>query len=210
MDPVLLDWIGYIASLIILVSLLMSSVKKLRWINLGGALLFGIYGFLIGSLPTGFMNFGIVVIDIVFLAKMYMSKEYFRVLPIENDTDYLNYFLDFYKQDIGSKLDLSHIDFEKAVVKLYLLRNMNPAGIFVCNEYNKKTLEITLDYVIPMFRDFKLGHFIFEGQKLYFLGKGYNRFVVFSKNANHIKYLKKMGFVETKLSTKIGYVKSIK
>ena len=60
MNPVLLDWIGYIASLIVLVSLLMSSVKKLRWINLGGALLFGIYGFLIGSLPTGFMNFGIV------------------------------------------------------------------------------------------------------------------------------------------------------
>lgn len=210
MDPVLLDWIGYIASLIVLISLLMSSVKKLRWINLGGALLFGIYGFLIGSLPTGFMNLGIVIIDIVFLAKMYMSKEYFRVLPIENDTDYLNYFLDFYRQDIGSKLDISNIDFEKAVVKLYLLRNMNPAGIFVCNEFDKKTLEITLDYVIPMFRDFKLGHFIFEGQKLYFLGKGYNRFVVFSKNTNHIKYLKKMGFVETKLRTKIGYVKIIK
>lgn len=210
MDPMVLDWIGYVASLIVLVSLLMSSIKKLRWINLGGALLFGIYGFLIGSLPTGFMNLGIVIIDIYFLARMYMSKEYFRVLPIENDTEYLNYFLEFYKHDIEGRLDIDKIDFEKAVIKLYLLRNMNPAGIFICNEFDKKSLEITLDYVIPMFRDFKLGQFIFEGQKLYFLGKGYNRFIVFTKNSNHIKYLRKMGFVETKVKTKICYVKSIK
>ena len=210
MNPIVLEWIGYVASLIVLVSLLMSSIKKLRWINLGGALLFGIYGFMIGSIPTGLMNVGIVVIDIFYLARMYMSKEFFRVLPIENDTDYLNGFLEFYKQDIQRFNDISKIDFEKAVVKLYLLRNMNPAGIFVCNEFDKKTLEITLDYVIPMFRDFKIGQFIFEGEKLYFLGKGYNRFVVFTENIHHIKYLKKMGFVESKVKTKISYVKSIK
>ena len=210
MDPIVLEWIGYVASLIVLISLLMSSIKKLRWINLGGALLFGIYGFMIGSIPTGLMNIGIVIIDIYYLARMYMSKEYFRVLPIENDTDYLNGFLDFYKQDIGSYTDISKINFEKAVVKLYLLRNMNPAGIFICEEFNKKTLEITLDYVIPMYRDSKVGQFIFEGQKLYFLGKGYNRFIVFTKIPQHIKYLKRMGFVETKVKTKLCYVKSIK
>lgn len=209
MNPLVLEWIGYIASLIVLISLLMSSVKKLRMINLIGASLFGTYGFLIGSLPTGFMNLGIVMIDIYFLYKMYMSKEFFRVIPIENDTDYLNHFLDFYKADIESYQDISDIDFEKSAVKLYLLRNMNPAGIFICNEFDKKTLEITLDYVIPMFRDLKNGQFIFEGQKLYFLGKGYNRFVVFTENIKHIKYLKKMGFTETKVKTKIGFVKTI-
>ena len=41
MNQVLLEWIGYTASLIVLVSLLMSSIKKLRWINLFGALIFG-------------------------------------------------------------------------------------------------------------------------------------------------------------------------
>jgi hypothetical protein len=210
MNPIVLEWIGYIASLIVLISLLMSSIKKLRWINLGGALLFGIYGFMIGSIPTGLMNVGIVIIDIYYLVRMYKSKEFFRVLPIENDTDYLNGFLDFYKKDIESYNDISKIDFKKAAVKLYLLRNMNPAGIFICNEFDKKTLEITLDYVIPMFRDLKVGQFIFEGQKLYFLGKGYNRFVVFTDNLQHIKYLKKMGFVKTKVKTKICYVKSIK
>lgn len=209
MNPIVLEWIGYIASGIVLVSLLMSSIKKLRWINLGGAMLFGIYGFMIGSIPTGLMNVGIVMIDIYFLTKMYMSKEYFRVLPIENDTDYLNSFLEFYKKDIEQYTDISKIDFNKAAVKLYILRNMNPAGIFICNEINKNTLEITLDYAIPMFRDFKMGQFIFERQKLYFLKNGYNKFVVFTDNLHHVKYLKKMGFVETKRKDKISYVKSI-
>lgn len=61
---VYLDVLGYVASLVVLVSLVMSSIKKLRWINLGGALLFSVYGFMIGSTPTGIMNLGIVMINI--------------------------------------------------------------------------------------------------------------------------------------------------
>ncbi len=209
MDQVLLEWIGYIASLIVLVSLLMSSVKKLRWINLFGALIFGLYGFMIGSMPTGIMNLGIVIIDAYYLYRMYLSKEYLRILPIDEDTEYLKYFLDFYKKDIGNYMDVSKVDFSKAKVKLYLLRNMNPAGVFVCDEYDKHTLEIVFDYVIPLFRDFKIGSFVFGKQKIYFLSKGYDRFVVFSENKDHIKYIKKMGFIETKLSGRIGYTKEI-
>ena len=63
LDQNILDWIGYVASLIVLVSLLMSSIKKLRWINMVGALIFSIYGFMIGSMPTGLMNLGIVIIS---------------------------------------------------------------------------------------------------------------------------------------------------
>lgn len=209
MDQILLEWIGYIASLIVLVSLLMSSIKKLRWINLFGALIFGFYGFMIGSMPTGIMNLGIVVIDIFYLSRMYLSKEYLRVLPIEEDTEYLKYFLDFYKKDIGKFVDLSLVDIDKSKIKLYLLRNMNPAGIFICNEYDSNTLEIVFDYVIPLFRDFKIGSFVFGKQKIYFLSKGYNRFVVFTENKDHVRYIKKMGFVEAKLNGKIGYTKNI-
>lgn len=209
MNQDLLEWIGYIASLIVLVSLLMSSIKKLRWINLFGALLFGAYGFMIGSIPTGIMNMGIVIIDVYFLYRMYLSKEYLRVLPIEEDTEYLRYFLDYYKKDISKFVDIEKVDFTKSKIKLYLLRNMNPAGIFVCNEYDKRSLEIVFDYVIPLFRDFKIGSFIYGKQKIYFLSKGYNRFVVFTENKAHINYIKKMGFIETKLNGKKGYTKEI-
>ena len=98
MPDYILDWIGYLGSLVVLISLLMSSIKKLRWINLVGAVIFAFYGFMIASIPTGFMNVGIAVIDIVFLVMMYKQKDYFRVLPIPEPTEYLKQFFKFYKQ----------------------------------------------------------------------------------------------------------------
>jgi hypothetical protein len=72
-----LEWLGYLASLIVLISLLMNSILKLRWINLLGSSIFSLYGFLIGALPVGFMNLGIALINIYHLIKIYHSKEYF-------------------------------------------------------------------------------------------------------------------------------------
>ncbi|MFW6213587.1 MAG: hypothetical protein ACOC8L_11865, partial [Spirochaetota bacterium] len=58
-----LEWFGYAASVVILISLTMSSIVKLRWINLAGAVMFAAYGYLIGSIPTGSLNLGIALID---------------------------------------------------------------------------------------------------------------------------------------------------
>ncbi|QEN06411.1 hypothetical protein EW093_16105 [Thiospirochaeta perfilievii] len=58
-------------SFVVLISLTMGSIIKLRWINLIGAAMFSVYSILIGSFPTFIMNFGIVLIDIYFLTKLY-------------------------------------------------------------------------------------------------------------------------------------------
>ncbi len=209
MNDQILDWIGYIASSIVLISLLMSSIKKLRWINLIGALVFGIYGFLIGSLPTGFMNVGIVVIDIYYLARIYLSGEYFKMLPIDNDSEYLASFINFYKDEISLVTNLDELNIANAEVKLYILRNMTPAGVFVCNKYSDDTLEIKLDYAIPQYRDFKLGVFLFDGQKKYFTEKGFTKFIVFTKEKSHTKYLNKMGFIESNITGKTCFIKEL-
>ena len=196
MMNVYLEYLGYVASLIVLVSLLMSSLKKLRWINLIGALLFGAYGFLIGSIPTGLMNLGIVIIDIYYLVKMYQTKDYFQILPIEDDSEYLQGFMQFYKEDIESYMSLPDINVNKAAQKFYILRNMNIAGIFIADKVDEETLEVKYDYVTPMYRDFKIGLYVFESQREKFLSEGYKRFIVQTNNESHIKYVKKMGFVE--------------
>lgn len=209
MNPILLDWIGYIASLIILISLLMSSIKKLRWINLVGALIFGVYGFLIGSLPTGLMNIGIAVIDIYFLARIYLSKDYFTVLPIDDESTYLESFINFYKQDIEKAFDLDRIDPANAEFKLYVLRNMTPAAVFICHKEDDKTLEIRLDYAIPQYRDFKLGRHIFETQRDRFKERGFKRFIYRGDAASHRGYLAKMGFERTIIDDDVVYTKPI-
>ena len=69
------EWLGYLASLVILISLTMTSIVKLRWINLVGSILFTIFAYLIDSTPTIFMNIGIICINLYFLYKIYSPKE---------------------------------------------------------------------------------------------------------------------------------------
>ena len=60
-----IEWFGYAASVVVAISLMMSSIVKLRWLNLTGATMFSSYGFIIGALPVGFLNLFIVVITVV-------------------------------------------------------------------------------------------------------------------------------------------------
>ena len=79
------DWIkegiGYAASLIILVSLLMTNVFRLRVINGIGSVLFGAYGWLIGSWPVCVINLVIAGIDGWYLLQTLTSGAFFDLAP---------------------------------------------------------------------------------------------------------------------------------
>lgn len=210
MNTYWLEFLGYLASFIVLISLLMSSIIKLRWINLLGSAIFSLYGFLIGALPVGFMNLCISFINIYYLVKIYHTKEYFKILPIESDSKYLQYFLDFYHKDIAKYSNITKLDSKNMSVCICILRNLVPAGIFIASEQDSSTLKVSLDFVIPEYRDFKIGTFIYENSKDYFLEKGYSSFISLSSNADHTKYLKKMSFKEVSKNGNTYFVKSIR
>lgn len=192
--PGLLEWLGYIASLIVLISLLMSSVKRLRWINLAGSLLFAVYGFLIGALPVGFMNAGIVMINVYYLVQMYAKKDYFNLLPIK-DTSYYKQFMSSHITDMRSFMDVENHLEDDQYEKIFILRNTVPAGVVVGIAKDKKTFEVLIDYVTPAYRDFKIGKFLYEEQKEYFINQGYQTLITKPGNLKHQKYLKRMGFL---------------
>jgi hypothetical protein len=192
----ILEWIGYLASSIVLISLLMRSVKKLRWVNLAGSLLFSFYGFMIGAIPVGVMNAGIVVINVVYLWKMIAQKDYFKLLEASMDTDYLSYFLDFYKDDMNRFMTVPQITDDPMQKRYYVLRNSAIAGLIVLKQESEGTMRILVDYAIPAYRDFKIGRFVFVGQKSVFTDQGITRLVSASVTKEHTKYLLKMGFKE--------------
>jgi hypothetical protein len=190
------EWLGYFASVLVVLSLMMSSIIYLRWINLAGAALMSLYGFLIHALPVGFLNLFIVFIDLYYLRRIYFTNDYFSILKIRPNSYYLNEFLAFYKCEItkyipGFKFDEKEID-----VSFFILRNMIPAGIVLGKKTNNSTLEIILDFVIPEYRDFKIGHFLFYKNKDFFRELNVDKVVARTCVPLHIKYLQKMGFVE--------------
>lgn len=64
------EWLGYAASLLVVMSLLMRDIKRLRYINLVGSILFVIYGILIAAYPVAVMNFVATLINLYHLRKL--------------------------------------------------------------------------------------------------------------------------------------------
>jgi hypothetical protein len=77
--------IGYIASVLVAISLTMSSILKLRVINLFGAALFTLYGLLIGAYPVAVMNLFIVLIDLYYLREMVSLREHFSLFEVQQE-----------------------------------------------------------------------------------------------------------------------------
>lgn len=68
------EWVGYVASALIVVSLIMTSVVKLRVLNTAGCVLFVVYGFIIGAYPVASSNLMIVLINLYHLYKLKDSE----------------------------------------------------------------------------------------------------------------------------------------
>lgn len=189
-----LEWLGYLSSIIVAISLLMSSIIKLRWYNLAGSILFAIYGYMIHAAPVAAINTIVIFINIYYLYKIYTEKEYFKLIEINEESNYIKSFFDFYKNDITKYFPDFKFTMAGTTVSFLILRNMVPAGIFVATEHDTESLDINLDFVMPAYRDFKIGKFIFEDNEKYFKDKGYKKLFCHASNNEQNAYLKKMGF----------------
>ena len=66
-----IEWVGYAASIMIAISLIMTNIVKLRIINSIGCILFAIYGFTVKAYPVGIINAFIFFVNSYYLYKMY-------------------------------------------------------------------------------------------------------------------------------------------
>jgi len=196
LDINILEWVGYAASLLVLISLLMSSIIKLRWINMIGSAIFCVYGFLIGSIPVGIMNGGIIIINIYYLVKLYHAKEHLKLINLYPNSEYLAYFMSFYKKDMLKYFPEDNLKVDDHILGFYILRDVIPAAIFIAKKVSEQTIDIQVDYAIPAYRDFKIGNFIYLENKDYFLERGLTQLTCLSINEEHDQYLKKMGFTK--------------
>lgn len=196
MELSILEWIGYIASVTIAVSMAMSSIVKFRLINLAGASLFSIYGFLIGALPVGILNGFIVAVDIYYLIGIFAKKEVFEILEVRPENRYLIRFLNFHNNDIQKFFPGFSYKPEMNTVSFFILRNMAVAGVFLAHRQNENELKVGLDYVIPEYRDFKNGEFVYINLSHRFVEAGFTRVIAGKSSPRHDKYLKKLGFSE--------------
>lgn len=71
----LTEWVGYLASLVLMVSFLMKNINTLRIVNSTGCLLFVVYGFLLAtSWPIIISNAFILGVNIFYLTKHFRNN----------------------------------------------------------------------------------------------------------------------------------------
>lgn len=75
MLDIFLEIFGYIGSGLILLSMMMTSVEKLRWFNISGSVISMIYGVVMGTWPVVFLNVGTISINVVQIIRLHRKKE---------------------------------------------------------------------------------------------------------------------------------------
>lgn len=198
-----MDWleiIGFVASAVVAISLMMRNVFWLRVINLIGGAIFTIYGIFIQSAPVAVMNAFVVCIDSYYLLQSF-QKDYFKILEVRPDGYYLKKFLTFYHDDILKFMPEFNGEIEADAKVFFILSNMVPAGLLISRTHADGTLWVEMDFAIPDYRDFKLGRFLYSHQAEVFDASQHERVYCQANTKTHQKYLKRMGFVLLQDST---------
>lgn len=192
------EWLGYAASGIIALSLLITNLWYFRWVNLVGAVAFSAYGMMIGSPPVAVLNGVIAGIDLFFIAQMLQRVDYFHYLTVTyKESPYLQYFFRYYTRDIGHHFPRFFPE-KLSPDQQYtlIIRNAVTVGVFSYH-IEADCAVIDIDYTTPPYRDLKNTRYLIrEALDEDFRRRGIRRLRISSSVPKHIRYIKKMGFEE--------------
>ena len=193
--------LGYAASLIVFISLMMKSLAKLRVLNAAGSLLFVVFALATDSLPTAFLNLGIVVIDVFYFIRMTRVKDNFEIMTVQKDNEIVRRFYRTNKKELDALFgEASFVKSEKIAL---FFRNDDIAGLLAYSSVvlpqsdssvPESAAEILIDFVVPKYRDFAVGRHFFVKDVRFWKEQGYTCLLSSVPDKRHIPYLERLGF----------------
>lgn len=193
--------LGYAASLIVFISLMMKSLAKLRVLNAAGSLLFVVFALATDSLPTAFLNMGIVVIDVFYFIRMTRVKDNFEIMTVQKDNEIVRRFYRTNKKELDALFgEASFVKSEKIAL---FFRNDDIAGLLAYSSVvlpqtdssaPESAAEILIDFVVPKYRDFAVGRHFFVKDVSFWKEQGYTCLLSSVPDKRHIPYLERLGF----------------
>jgi hypothetical protein len=206
----LIQFTGYLATLFLAVSLVITNDLKFRWINAAGCFTFMIYGILLQAYPIIITNALLFGINVYYLIKVYRTYEDFDLIEFKGDERLVYKFLGFYDTDIKSYFPHYVHAQNDHPLNFVVLRDLVIANIFVAEIRPDGTAVVKLNYTTPKYRDYKIGRFVFDKKKEFLISKGIKK-VVYNEVAkkSHEKFLKVSGFKKSIFEGKESYIKEL-
>lgn len=185
-----IELFGYLGSVLVVVSMLMSSVVKLRVINVIGSLISGTYALIIGSFPLVLMNICLIIINVINLIKLLRVDRKYELVEGSCEDAYYDYFLQHYGQDIKNYFPAFQKERKSRNKVYYIFCNEAPAGLFLGNMDEKSSTIIDIDYTTPAYRDCSVAKFLYMNLK----EKGIRELRMKEPSDKHKPFLEKMGY----------------
>lgn len=189
------ELVGYLGSLLIVISLTRTSLLHLRLVGLAGSATFLLYSLLIQAYPIAVVNVVIIGVHLFFLRQLLSTKhEFFTCLELNKNSRYLRHFLDFHHEDIAAHQPGFIFEPRDDQVRAFILRDTVPAGLFIGRTCIDDTIEVELDYVAPPYRDFKVARFLYSDRSQIFRSGGRRRIWTDIGSDEHAEYFRRFGF----------------
>jgi len=194
----LIEAVGYLASALIVLSITQKSILRLRLLGFGGSFVFLAYSLAIGAYPIAIVNVIAAGVHGWYLRKLIRRKhEVFRILHVLPESRYLLDFLDFHRDEIQGHFQPEFVyEPNTKQVTAFILRDMVPAGLLIGEPKDDGTFEVHLDFVIPQYRDFKIGSYVYSTDSALFTGVAPTLVWAEASTHQHAQYLGRMGFTE--------------
>lgn len=203
-------YLGYIASSLLIIALLVNNDLKFRWFNTAGNIFFICYAIIIGTIPVLITNCILLGINTVYLVKVYRRQENFDLIEFSGEENMIAKFIRFYQPDISAFFPGFKQADLKGRLNFVVLRDMVIANIFSATVSANGDAEVIINYTLKKYRDYKVGRYIFDKEKSFLISKGIKRIVYREvSNINHQRFLKVMGFVKDNIHGKDQFVKSL-
>lgn len=189
------EFIGYVATAMLALSLLASTDLKFRWLNAFGCVFFITYGLLLSAWPVVFSNLLLLVINVYYLFSIYRREEVFEVLPFLWDEPLVEKFTRFYDKDIRKYFPDANSRHAGDEIRFLVLRNMDIAHMFAATRDEGGVARVHINYTIPRYRDDKVERFILQKENPVLSQFGVHELLYDAvKHPKHRKLLLQLGF----------------
>ncbi len=188
-----MNWIeivGYVGSGLVLISMLMKSVIRLRIINLAGSVIFSVYALLIQSYPTAVMNICLAAINIYYLIRLSKPVRHFSVYEDRPDSAWVTWLLSRYREDIGRHFPAFREDAVPQDARVFVVMQESEAAGILIGTPEGDSLAVALDYATPVYRDCSVGTALYAALP----NHGIRALTERDVPETHLPYLSRMGF----------------
>jgi hypothetical protein len=200
-------WLGYLASLFLVISLIVTTDIRFRFYNLLGCVCFIIYALILKAWPVLITNTILFGINAFYLRQIFTRREKFDIIEFDADNPLARRFIDFYLEDIKTYYPLFNESMLKNNLNFFILRDLAVANIFSAHVKENGEAQVNLNYTAKRYRDFKVGDFLFDKERNFLISKGVRRLIYNSmEHSGHIQFLEKMGFSRNTTGINSGFM----